>query len=203
MGKSFLYEGVKITWFGHASFLIEHGGEAIYIDNYALPDKIEKKATIIIHTHKHYDHCAESARIADPKTVYAGMCSHAHDFIGDRLKIRDVEIEFVDAYNSAKPFHPKNSGCGVIISIGGVRIYHAGDTDFIMEMQRFKCDVALLPIGGTYTMDEKEAAEAVKAIGPKIAVPMHYDYVQGTRADANYFKKLAEQLSPRTSVLVL
>ncbi|MDD5337400.1 MAG: MBL fold metallo-hydrolase [Candidatus ainarchaeum sp.] len=203
MANSFEYQGVRISWFGHSSFLLEYGEEAIYIDNYVLPDVIGKKATIIVHTHGHYDHCADCAKIADAKTVYAGMCKHARDFIGNKLKIRDVEIEFVDAYNNGKPFHHKNTGCGVIINLGGTRIYHAGDTDFIVEMQRYRCDVALLPIGGSVTMDEKEAMEAVKAIGPKIVIPMHYNYLPMTKADPGYFRKLVEQNAPRTRVVVL
>lgn len=203
MTNSFVYEGVRITWFGHASFLLEYEDEAIYIDNFALPEHISKKATIIVHTHEHYDHCADTSKISDDKTVFTGRCKHAHDLIGNKLKIRDVQIEFVDAYNVSKPFHHKNDGCGVIITLGGVRIYHAGDTDCIVEMGQYKCDVALLPIGGNFTMNEKEAADAVKLIGPKIAIPMHYDYIPGTRADPNYFKKLVETNSPRTRVVVL
>ncbi len=203
MARTFEYLGIRITWFGHASFLVEDDDEAVYIDNYALPQDVERRATIIVHTHGHYDHCAESGKIADERTIYAGMCRHAHDLIGNKLKIRNVQIEFVEAYNPAKPFHPRGSGCGVIITIGGVRVYHAGDTDFIREMGEYRCDVALLPIGGTFTMDEKEALSAVKAITPKIAIPMHYDFIPQTRADTNYFKKLVEQNAPNTRVVVL
>jgi L-ascorbate metabolism protein UlaG (beta-lactamase superfamily) len=203
MAKTFTYQGVTITWFGHASFLLENGNEAIYIDNYALPDRVEQRATIIVHTHGHYDHCADCGKIADTKTVYAGMCRHARDLVGNRLKIRDVKIEFVEAYNISKPFHPKGNGCGVVITLGGLRIYHAGDTDFIPEMAGLNCDVALLPIGGTYTMNEKEAADAVKAINPKVAIPMHYDYIPQTRADPSYFKKLVEGNFSNTKVVVM
>lgn len=203
MGRTFEYNGVSITWFGHSSFLIEHGREAVYIDNYALPDITEKKATIIVHTHGHYDHCADCGKIADEKTAYAGMCRHARDLIGNKLKIRDVQVEFVDAYTPTKPYHHKNAGCGVIITLGGVRVYHAGDTDLIPEMERIKCDIALLPIGGTFTMNEKEAADAVKIINPKVVIPMHYDYIPQTRADPNYFRKLVESNFSNTKVVVL
>ncbi len=203
MAKTFNYQGVAITWFGHSSFLLEHGEEAIYIDDYAARGT-ERKASIIIHTHSHYDHCASTPMLADSKTVYAGMCGkHARDLIGNRLKIRGVQIEFVEAYNITKPFHPKGTGCGVIITLGGVRIYHAGDTDFIPEMAQVRCDVALLPIGGHYTMDEKEAADAVKAITPKVAIPMHYDYISNTKADAGYFKKLVESNFSNTKIVIL
>ncbi len=203
MTRTFEYQGVSITWFGHSSFLIEHGTEAIYIDNYALPDQVERKATIIIHTHGHYDHCADPAKIADNKTVFAGMCRHAHDTIGDKLKIGSVQLEFVEAYNISKPFHHRNAGCGVIVTVGGVRIYHASDTDFIPEMAGYRCDVALLPIGGTFTMNEKEAADAVKAINPKVVIPMHYDYIPQTKADPVYFKKLVEGNFNNAKVVIL
>lgn len=204
MGKTFEYNGVKLTRFGHSSFLIEHGNEAIYIDNYALPEKIEKKATIIIHTHNHYDHCADVSRIADAKTAYAGGCGkHAHDHPGKKLKIRDVQLEFVSNYNITKPFHPKGVVSGVIITINGVRIYHAGDTDFIPEMKDRRCDIALLPIGGHFTMDAKEAADAVKAINPKVAIPMHYNYIPMTNADPQVFKGLVEGNFSNTKVVIL
>lgn len=204
MTNSFEYNGVLITRFGHASFLLEHGDERIYIDNFVLPDRPpEMRATIIVHTHGHYDHCADSGKIADDRTVYAGICKHARDIIGNRLKIRDVQIEFTEAYNPNLPYHPKGSGCGVIITLGEVRIYHAGDTGLIPEMRDVKCDVALLPIGGKVTMDEKEAAEAVAEIGPKIVIPMHYDFLPQTKADAGYFKKLVDEKSPRARVVIL
>ncbi|VVB98353.1 Beta-lactamase superfamily domain protein [uncultured archaeon] len=203
MAKTFNYQGVAITWFGHSSFLLEHEKEAVYIDNYALPESVERKATIIIHTHGHYDHCAPSEKIAENKTVYAGMCKHARDLIGNTLRIRDVKIEFVEAYNISKPFHPRGAGCGVVVTLGGVRIYHAGDTDFIPEMASIRCDVALLPIGGTFTMNEKEAADAVKAINPAVAIPMHYDYIPQTKADAGYFKKLVESNFSNTKIVIL
>ena len=202
MADTFTYGGVMIRWLGHSSFLIECGEEAIFIDEYRLPENYIKPATIIVHTHGHYDHCVDS-KAANNNAVYVGRCRHANDFIGDAKKIREVKIDIVEAYNPAKPFHPKGAGCGVIISIGGIRIYHAGDTDFIPEMHSYKCDVALLPIGGKFTMDEKEAVEAVKAISPKIAIPMHYGSTPMTKADPEFFRKLVEQTAPRTKVVVL
>lgn len=203
MAGGFGYNGVVLNWFGHSSFLLEHGNETVYIDNYIVPDKFEKIANVIVHTHGHFDHCVENPRLVDKDTVYLGMCKHAHNLIGNKLKIRGMGFEFVEAYNMGKPFHPKGFGCGVIITINGVRIYHAGDSDLIPEMDQYKCDIALLPIGGNYTMNEKDAVAAVGLINPKIVIPMHYGSVPNTRADAYYFKKLVEEKEPRTKVVLL
>lgn len=203
MGRIFEHKGVSIEWFGHSSFLIEYENEAIYIDNYVLPEKNKKKATIIIHTHSHYDHCVETKEIVNEKTVYLGRCKHSNNLIGDKIDVGNAKIEFVDAYNIAKPFHPKGAGCGVIITLGSVRIYHAGDTDYIPEMEQYKCNIALVPIGGTFTMDEKEALSLVKVIKPEIAIPMHYNFLPQTRADPYYFEKLVKQNAPNTKVIIL
>ena len=117
---------------------------------------------------------------------------------GDSLSAHGISIEAVPAYNLNKfrspgnPFHPQEAGhVGFIITVGGQRIYHAGDTDNIAEMEGFEVDIALLPVSGTYVMTAEEAAEAARRIGPKIAVPMHYGAgVAGTRADAERFARL-------------
>ncbi len=102
-----------------------------------------------------------------------------------------MTIETVRAYNNEKPFHPKaNNWVGFIVTIDGGKIYHAGDTDFITEMKSLTADVGLLPIGGTYTMEAPEAAQAVKAMKLTTAVPMHWGKVVGSRDDADAFKRL-------------
>ena len=107
---------------------------------------------------------------------------------GERVTVGKVEIETVPAYNITKSYHPKTSGgLGFIVTWRGERLYFAGDTDRIPEMADIECDVALLPIGGTYTMDVEEAAQAATDIGPKVAVPMH------TRsADPEEFRNLCD-----------
>jgi len=113
---------------------------------------------------------------------------------GDALTIEGVTIEVVPAYNLDKPFHPKESGgVGYIITtVEGTRIYHAGDTDLIPEMDQVRADVALLPVGGTYTMDAVEAARAANKIKPKVAIPMHWGTTVGSRRDAEQFRDLCE-----------
>jgi L-ascorbate metabolism protein UlaG (beta-lactamase superfamily) len=119
-------------------------------------------------------------------------------------------VEAVPAYNVNKfrspgvVFHPRQAEHnGYIVTVGGERLYHAGDTDHIPEMSGIKCDVALLPVSGTYVMVAEEAAEAAKAIKPRIAVPMHYGDkdVVGTLADAERFKQLCEQAGIAVQIL--
>jgi len=111
---------------------------------------------------------------------------------GKKIGALGTIIEVVPAYNINKNFHEKaNEWVGYIINIDGKRIYHAGDTDFIPEMKELKdIDVAMLPVGGKYTMDASEAAKAANAIKPKVAVPMHYGSIVGSEEDAKKFKKL-------------
>ncbi len=109
---------------------------------------------------------------------------------GDTINIDDVKIEAVAAYNTNKDFHPQqNNWLGFIVTVEGVRIYHAGDTDLIPEMNTFSADIALLPVSGTYVMTADEAIDAAKQIKPQIAVPMHYDAIVGTAQDALAFQK--------------
>lgn len=201
---SFTYKDVKITWFGHASFMLEWKEERIYLDPYVLPETTDMEpASVIIHTHGHYDHCVDSPGLETQDTKLLGSCKHATNKPGDSVKVRDVRIEFVPAYNPEKRFHPKGTGTGVVIELGNTRIYHAGDTELIPEMSKVKCDVALLPIGGTFTMDLEQAVKAVETIRPRIAIPMHYNYIEGTSADPKVFARLVKEKAPETEVVVL
>ena len=94
----------------------------------------------------------------------------------------------VSNYNNLKPFHPKSAGwVGYILQIDGQRIYIAGDTDMNRDNQDVKCDVALVPIGGKFTMDAKKAAEFINTIQPSIAIPTHYGSIVGKKEDADVF----------------
>ena len=197
------YKGVKIHWLGHASFKISNS-LVIYIDPYLIPENGEK-ADIILVTHEHYDHCAVEniKKLAKEDTIVIATedcISKLADLNvkgvipNQKLEIKGVTIETVPAYNIGKPFHTKASNwVGYVITLNGVRIYHAGDTDFIPEMKELKnIDIALMPVGGTYTMNAEEAAEAVNSFNPKIAVPMHFGKIIGSKADAEKFKELAK-----------
>lgn len=189
----------KITWLGHASFKIE-GEKRVYIDPWKLADG--ELADLILITHAHYDHLQtqDVAKVQGNKTVIVTTRDCAAKLKGDirvvkpgdRLTVNGVQIEVFPAYNLDKDFHPKAKGwVGYIVEVGGSRIYHAGDTDLIPEMSQVQCDIALLPVGGTYTMNAAEAAQAAKTIKTKISVPMHWGDIVGSRADAEEFQKLA------------
>lgn len=188
----------NITWLGHSSFKIE-GDKVVYIDPWKLGRA--EPADIILVTHSHHDHCSpqDVAKLQKEGTVIVTVADCAGEFRGDvrtlkpgdSLEIDGVTIEAVRAYNTDKPNHPKAAGwVGFIIEMSGSRIYHAGDTDLIPEMGEIKADIALLPVGGTYTMTAEEAAQAAERINPQVAIPMHYGDTVGSAADAEKFKRL-------------
>jgi L-ascorbate metabolism protein UlaG (beta-lactamase superfamily) len=201
---------LKISWLGHDSFKIKDG-KTIIIDPFrirAIPDK----ADILLITHEHFDHLSlEDVRkvVTDKTTVLAiPACRSELSKLkvrevrnvkpGDRVELGDVTVEVVPAYNLNKfrepgrVFHPKEDGkAGYVITVKGIRVYHAGDTDAIPEMKSLRTDIALLPVSGTYVMTAEEAADAAKMIKPKLAIPMHYGAIVGSEGDAERFKQLA------------
>ena len=198
----------KITWLGHDGFRID-GSRTIYFDPFQIAST--QKADIILVTHEHYDHCSpdDIARIKQDDTIVVTEKDAAKKLSGDvRVvapggveKIGNVTVTAVPAYNIGKQFHPKEKGwLGFVIEMDGVRIYHAGDTDFIPEMEALQVDIALLPVSGTYVMTADEAIEAARAIGPRVAIPMHYGAIVGGTDDAETFR---QALSGEMEVLVL
>ncbi len=190
----------NLHWLGHASFRLD-GPPTIYFDPWNLKGQ-PPQADIILISHEHHDHCspddvrrvswAGTVTIASPGAAKK-LRGNVHTLQpGERTTVGGVEIEAVPAYNVGKHYHPRRAKhVGFIVTVGGERLYFAGDTDHIPEMSDIRCDVALLPVGGTYTMDAEKAAQAATDIRPKIAVPMHYGSgVVGTRADAERFRSL-------------
>ena len=198
-------EGVNIEWLGHASFVLK-SDKIIYIDPFQI--KGGDKADLILITHEHYDHCsiADLHKIIKPETIIITVADCQSKLSGlkianvtlvrpgDKVNVKGTLIEAVHAYNTNKRFHPKqNEWVGFIITINGKRIYHAGDTDAIPEMNSLKnIDIALVPVSGTFAMTAEEAANAVNSFRPKVAVPMHYGSIVGQRSDAERFKSLAK-----------
>ena len=200
-----------MSWLGHDGFRIENG-KVVYID----PFKIEAggpKADIVLVSHEHSDHCSPTdlRKVITPATVIVAHSQSKNELSklnvkeikimkpGDKISVGDVAIEAVPAYNVNKfrepgrVFHPKEDGkLGYVVTIKGVRIYHAGDTDHIPEMKNIRTDIALLPVSGTYVMTAHEAAEAAGTINLQIAIPMHYGAIVGGRIDAETFQKLAK-----------
>ena len=199
---------VEIVWLGHASFKIK-GKRVVYIDPYA--GEYDEKADIILITHDHFDHLnKEKLKLVKkdetitivPEKGAEKLWGYVRTILpGEKIEVKDVEIEATHAYNIGKPYHPKNFGVGYILTIDGVRIYHAGDTDFVPEMKELSSiDIALLPIGGTYTMNVREAAEAAITIKPRIAFPMHYNFLPELKADAKEFERLIKEKDPSIEV---
>ena len=206
MANSTVFSGVRVVWFGHSSVLLEADGMRIYLDPFVLP-RGYPPADAILYSHGHHDHCVAAPSITTPRTILIGNnCKLPVRVIniGGKEKVGSATVEAVHAYNIGKPFHPRDSGAGYLIHFKTATVYFAGDTDVIPEMAGFDCDIALLPIGGTYTMDAKEAAQAVALISPKVAIPMHYNYLSETRADPLVFKSAVDALpGNKTDVRIL
>jgi L-ascorbate metabolism protein UlaG (beta-lactamase superfamily) len=190
----------SVKWFGHASFMFTDkasGNRIYYVDPFEFKSDGKEKADVIFITHAHYDHCDPDSvkKILKPETVIVvpGGCKEKlkvnAEFIdavpNKEYDVKGFKFRTVPAYN-VKPdrlqYHPKsNSWVGYIFSLNNQTIYHAGDTDFIPEMKQLgKINVAMLPIGGTYTMDADEAIVAANTIAADITVPMHYRRLLGS-----------------------
>lgn len=198
--------GLDITHTGHSGFMIKTD-KIIYFDPYQVPT--EEKADIIFISHEHYDHCsiADIKKIIQPSTVIVTVpdCQSKLSGLpvanvtlvkpGDKLNVQGLLVDAVPAYNINKSFHPfENQWVGFVVTINGVRVYHAGDTDFIPEMRNLvDIGIAMVPVSGQFVMTAEEAADAVNIFRPKVAIPMHYGAgVAGTQADAEKFKSLAQ-----------
>jgi L-ascorbate metabolism protein UlaG (beta-lactamase superfamily) len=211
----FEYENVRIAWLGHDAFRIEAATEnrkVVYVD----PFKIEAggaKADIVLITHEHFDHCSidDLRKIVTANTVLVAHAQSKNELSklrarelkiikpGDRLEVGGLTIRAVPAYNLNKfrepgvVFHKKEDGkLGFLITVNGVQIYHAGDTDNIPEMKQLHPDIALLPVSGTYVMTPQEAADAARMLKPRIVIPMHYGTIVGGLPDAETFERLTD-----------
>jgi len=204
------FDGVKLHWLGHDGYkLTVEGKTVIYIDPYQIFDSHHNKndADIILLSHNHFDHLSmDDLRhlIGNNTTIVAAKeCMEQLKNVraaetkgvapGDKLTVQGIPIEAVAAYNTNKHFHPKADGkVGFIITLNKMRIYHTGDTDDIPEMSAIEPDIGLVPVSGTYVMTAEEAAKAVnEKIKPKkLAIPMHYGSIVGTKKDAVKFKQL-------------
>jgi L-ascorbate metabolism protein UlaG (beta-lactamase superfamily) len=210
-------EGVQISWTGHDGFRIkgtnnQNNQLTVYIDPYQLASKYQNRndADVVLITHDHFDHLSidDLKQIININTsiISATECVEKLAELklkeirglkpGEKTTIKGLTIEAVPAYNTNKKFHPKSDGkVGFAFSINEKRIYHAGDTDLIPEMESVVGpDIALVPVSGTYVMNAEEAASAVNELlrPRKVAIPMHYNAIVGTEEDANKFKNLVK-----------
>lgn len=197
-----------IECLGHSTIKINNNGKTIYIDPFKI-NEIKNDADIIFITHSHYDHFSpediNKIRKADTIIVVTkDLCDEVINLGFEQsnivyvkpnhmYRVNDIKVATIPAYNVNKKFHPKeNDWVGYILEINNVKYYIAGDTDITDENKKVKCDVAFVPVGGTYTMVAEEAAELVNQIRPKIAVPIHYGSIVGTEKDAEVFEKLLD-----------
>ncbi len=190
----------KIEWLGHASFRITNG-VTVYIDPWKLSGD-HPKADLILVSHSHFDHLStediEKIRGAETTILCSKDCVEKIDGevtgVGpaETHEVAGVTVRTTPAYNTGKEFHPReNDWLGFVVTIGGETIYYAGDTDVTPVMGELgQVDVALLPVGGTYTMDAEEAAQAANTIKPGRCIPYHWGDIVGTREDAEQFEKL-------------
>ena len=194
----------SIQWYGQSSVRIPFGDKFIYIDPFKITDT--EMADLILITHPHFDHFSidEINKIATPDTsIYAPeeccekLRSHGFKkctvvFPGQSFTFKGFSIYTVPAYNTVKYNHPKEmEWVGYVINLGGVKIYHSGDTNRIPEMKSISCDIAFIPLGQTYTMQNvKEAADAVVDVKAKVAIPIHFGIYEGTENDAVIFREL-------------
>jgi len=199
-----MLKNVKVLY--HSSIRIEEE-KVIYIDPFKIVQNYND-ADLIFITHEHYDHYSEediekvkkddSIIIIIPKDLLTTLFKKGYNKNNiitvepnKEYFVQGIKFETIPAYNVNKSFHPKEKAwIGYVIEIKGIRYYIAGDTDLTEENKKVKCDVALVPVGGTYTMNFKEASELINEIKPKIAVPTHYGDVVGTNKDATDFINL-------------
>ena len=192
----------NVSWLGHSTIKISKD-KIIYIDPYNIKESYND-ADIIFVTHNHYDHFSiedikkcmnDNTKLVVTKDLYQNTLKLFEKnnittvLPNNNYNIENINFSTIPSYNINKNFHPKgNNWVGYIINIDNIIYYIAGDTDITNEAKKVKCDVAFLPIGGTFTMDYKEAATLANIIKPKIVIPIHYGTLVGTKEDAINFK---------------
>lgn len=210
-----MFENVTVNW--QSSICIETHDAVIYLDPWQLKEECHD-ADIICISHPHFDHFspedinkikkADTILIApeSAKDEIAGKAGISADNIifvepGENIHIEGISITAVPSYNIGKPFHKKEYGwLGYLIEADGTRYYYAGDTDVNEDIKQVKCDLALIPVGGHYTMDYKEAAELINIMKPEYTIPIHFGCVDGA-GTADDDKKFAALISKGTEAV--
>ena len=180
----------------------------IYFDPYKIKEETHDADYIFI-THDHYDHfdlesikkvSNENTIVILPDSIFAKVLFQLNSenvrgvIPNEEYTIENLHIRTIPSYNKDKSFHPRSSNyVGYLVDIEDKTIYAAGDTDLTDEAKKVKCDIAFIPIGGTYTMDYKEAAELINTIKPSVVIPIHYKTVVGSEEDAHKFKELLDK----------
>ena len=202
MQKHSITENLEVLT--HSSIRIRCTYGTVYIDPYQV-GKAANDADYIFITHDHYDHYSpdDIRKVTRKDTIFIVPEKMQKEVTADFGKrevhavrpggayvVNDISFETVAAYNLLRPFHPKKNGwCGYILDIDGKRVYIAGDTDATKEAKSVRCDIAMVPVGGTFTMDAGKAAELINYIKPKAAIPIHYGSVAGRPEDGEIFRR--------------
>lgn len=199
----------NIEVFTQNSIRIRSERGTIYVDPFHMKEEPHDADYVLI-THSHYDHFSieDIRKVAGAQTLLV-VPEKMEDDAGElRPDVKDIvtvkpgifkevnglEMETVPAYNTIKPFHPRRAEwVGYILRVNGKRIYVAGDTGATKEARQVKCDIALLPIGGTFTMDARRAAELANTIRPEYAIPVHYGSFVGKKSDGQTFASLVKE----------
>lgn len=198
----------NIEVFTQSSIRIRCGTGTVYADPFRM--KISPHdADIVLITHDHYDHFSpeDLAKVINPATILVvpeKVADKAAAFSaqvkaietvlpGQQYQIAGLSLETVPSYNRIKPFHPKKNGwVGYLLDLDGQRVFIAGDTDKTTENSTVQCDIALVPVGGKFTMDAKEAAELINTIRPAVAIPTHYGTIVGKKSDGERFASMVD-----------
>lgn len=193
------------------------GSKILYFDPFQIEDSLHDADMIFI-THEHYDHFEPDSiakvkkdcslliapesmkkKVLSDSGVAAGNCFFYRP--GETHEQEDIVIETVPAYNKLKPFHPKmKKWLGYIVEMDDIRYYVSGDTDVNEDIRKVKCDAALIPIGGLYTMDKKQAAEYIAEIKPGAVIPTHYGSIIGQKADGREFESYLKAIDRNIQV---
>ena len=181
------------------------GSKILYFDAFQIEDE-KHDADYIFVTHEHFDHFdpASIAKVMKPDSIIIAPESMKKKLLKELAvnesqcvfclpkttrELTPILVETVPAYNNIKPFHTKSSKwLGYIVKMDGISYYVAGDTDPNEDVKKVKCDVALIPIGGHYTMDKKHAADLICEMKPKAVIPTHYGEIVGSPTDGSDFK---------------
>jgi L-ascorbate metabolism protein UlaG (beta-lactamase superfamily) len=193
---------MRIEWLGHASVLIE-SDVRLYIDPFQLEGALRADIVCITHTHADHLDLGSLQPIVDENTTI--VCSYdAHSRLeklgpktivmmrpGEEVEVGSVRIRATHAYNTDKPFHPKeNDWLGFLVELEGMRVFHAGDLDDLPELSEVSCDILFVPVSGTYVMNAEEAARFARRIHHRLAVPIHHGTIIGSQEDAERFVSL-------------
>ena len=207
----------SVRWLGHSAFHLSGGGADVLVDPFlnhnpkaaAKPDEVP--ADVILLTHGHGDHLGDTVEIATRTgAVVVAIVELATEIAAEGVDVRDPNlggtvqfdwgwVKLVPAWHTAvSPSGTAHMPAGLLIHYGGHLIYHLGDTALFSDLQLIgrrgdKVDLALVPIGGHYTMDRYDAVTAVELINPSQVIPIHYDTFPLVETDAGAFKQDVEQ----------